>query len=102
MNAPEKMSAVIGGKRYSCATATLLAGNDYWDGNNWERRGTNCFLYRTPRGAYFAVHLSQWQGSEPRRFEPLDQSDALSLYESLREKRVEAEEAFPGVKIEEA
>jgi hypothetical protein len=95
------MTAVIGGKRYSVKTAILLAGNDHWDGHNFERSGTNCFLYRTPKGSYFSVHLTQWQGVRDH-IEPLSQEEALSLYESLSEQRVEAEDAFPGVKIEEA
>ena len=101
MHPPKNMRAVIGGKRYSVATSELLAGDDHWDGHNFERSGTNTFLYRTKRGSYFAVHLTQWQGSR-NYIDPLGQDDALSLFESLSEQRVEAEDAFPGVKIEEA
>lgn len=101
MHPSADLAEVIGGKRYSVKTADLLAGDDFWDGHNFERHGRNTFLYRTPKGAYFAVHLTQWQG-ERRTLEPLTQDEALTLYESLSEKRIEAEEAFPGVKIEEA
>ena len=38
MKAPEHFGSVVGGKRYSVAKATLLAGDDYWDGNNYERQ----------------------------------------------------------------
>ena len=38
MKAPEHFESVVGGKRYSVATAMLLAGDDYWDGNNYERQ----------------------------------------------------------------
>jgi hypothetical protein len=58
---PRPTSEIINGKRYSTETATLIAGNDYWDGQNWERRGRNEFLYRTPRGNYFLLSLTQWQ-----------------------------------------
>jgi hypothetical protein len=101
MNAPENWSEVIRGKRYSTKTATLIAGNDYWDGHNWERLGTNAFLYRTPKGAYFRVDLTQWEGQRDS-LEPLSETEALELWEELSEKRVEYEEAFPGHVIEEA
>jgi hypothetical protein len=101
MQPPNVMTAVIDRKRYSVQTATLLAGNDHWDGSNYERHGRNSFLYRTPRGAYFAVHLTCWQG-ERDSIEPLTVDEAVSMYEGMTEHRVDCEEAFPGVEIEEA
>jgi hypothetical protein len=101
MHAPENMTAVIRGKRYSTKTAALLAGNDYWDGHNFERAGTNAFLYRTPRGAYFRVDLTQWEGQRDN-LEPLSEEEALELWETLTEHEVEYEEAFPGHVVEEA
>jgi len=101
MHPPKDMSAVVDRKRYSTKTATLLAGNDHWDGSNYERQGRNSFLYRTPKGAYFAVHLTQWQG-EHDHIEPLTVDEAVSMFEGMREQRVEHKEAFPGVEIEEA
>lgn len=98
---PIKMSEVIGGKRYSTETAALLAGNDYWDGSNWERIGRNTYLYRTAKGAYFVTQLTQWQG-ERDTLEPIPLAEAQELFESLPEKRVTYEEAFPGVTVEEA
>jgi len=86
--------------RYSTTTATLLAGNDYWDGHNYERGGTNTFLYRTPRGRYFAFRRTLWEGKRDY-IEPLTEDDAIRLYEDLREKRVEFEDAFPGVAVQE-
>lgn len=53
---PLPMEAIIGGKRYRTETATLIASDAYWDGHNWERAGTNTFLFRTARGNYFAQH----------------------------------------------
>jgi hypothetical protein len=98
---PCKMSEIIDRKRYDTDTATLIAGNDYWDGNNFERHGRQTFLYRTPKGGYFLQHLTQWQG-EQDRLEPITQDEAVSQWESLSERRVDFEEAFPGVKIIEA
>lgn len=101
MRPPADMTAVIGGKRYSTATATLIAGDDWWDGNNFERRGRNTFLYRTPKGAFFLVHLTQWQG-ERDRIEPIEPDRALDLWDNLATHRVDVEEAFPPGMIEDA
>jgi hypothetical protein len=98
---PTKMIEVIEGRRYNTETAALLAGNDYWDGSNWERSGRNTYLYRTPRGAYFVTHLTQWQG-ERDKLEPITLAEAQELFEALSEKRVTYEEAFPAVTVEEA
>ena len=101
MEPPENMEAVIDRKRYSTKTALLLAGDDFWDGHNWERRGRNTFLYRTPKGSYFAVYLTQWQG-EQKHIGALTEDEAYQMFEGMPEQRVPVEEAFPGVKIEEA
>jgi len=93
---------VINGKRYNTETATLLAGDDYWDGSNWERRGTNLFLFRTPKGAYFTQTRSQWQGSDDGALSAVDDDEAQRLFEGLREKRVTFEDAFPQVEIQDA
>ena len=62
-------------------------------------------MYRTKRGAYFAVRLTQWQG-EYDTLDPLDQDAALELYEKLADcnpgDAAPFEEAFPGVEIEDA
>ncbi len=39
MKAPRKFACIIDRKRYDVETATLLAGDDYWDGHNMERHG---------------------------------------------------------------
>lgn len=104
MQPPENMTRIIDRKRYSTETATLISGDDYWDGHNWERRGRNSFLYRTPNGAYFAVHLTQWQG-ENDSLQPLTEGEAIDMYESHAEDgdcRLRYEEAFPDVEVEEA
>lgn len=98
---PRNLKKVINRKLYNTETAVLLAGNDYWDGNNWERSGRNTFLYRTKKGAYFAVHLTCWQG-EADHIEPITEGEAVELFEGMREQRVSHEDAFPGVEVEEA
>lgn len=98
---PRKMVEVKGGLRYNTETATLLAGDDYWDGHNWERRGRNQFLFRTPNGRYFCQELTRWE-REIDRLVPVDQGTAINIFESLPEKRFSFEEAFPGVEVPDA
>jgi hypothetical protein len=98
---PQDMRAVIGRKVYDTTTAVFLAGDDHWDGHNFERQGRQTFLYRTPKGAFFATHLTCWQ-DEQDRIEPLTLDEAVELFEGMSEQRVSFEEAFPGVKVEEA
>lgn len=102
MKAPSNFTAIIDRKRYSTATATLIAGNDYWDGHNFERSGRNTFLYRTPGGAYFEVNLTQWQGERDTLI-PISQEEAIANYEdNLTEHYVTYAEAFPGVEVIDA
>jgi hypothetical protein len=99
---PDKyMTRIVNRKKYSVATATLLASDEFWDGSNWERYGRNQFLYRTPGGEFFTVHLTQWQG-ERDTLEPITQEAAIELFESLPEHAVEFAEAFPDVPVIEA
>lgn len=102
MHPSDDMEEIIGRKKYSVKTATLIASDEYWDGHNFEHGGRNQFLYRTPNGAYFTVHLTQWQG-ERHSLTPVTQAEAIELYEnSLPEHEVEYDEAFPDVKVEDA
>lgn len=102
MNVNENFSRIVGRRRYSVATATLLASDAYWDGRNWERHGRNTFLYRTPRGRYFVVSLTQWQG-EQDALRPVELEEALELYEGpLSEHALPYERAFPDVTVEDA
>jgi len=97
-----RMTRIVNRKRYSTETATLTASDCYWDGSNMERGGRNTFLYRTPRGAYFTVNLTQWQG-ERDTLTPLSQKDAIELFEgTLTEHDVTYQEAFPDIVIEDA
>ncbi len=93
MHPSKDMKRVINGKLYSVETATLLADNEYWDGHNWERQGRNSFLYKTPNGRYFMVHLTQWEG-QADTIETLELEEAKAEYELFGEHRVEYEEAF--------
>lgn len=102
MHAPTELVRIIDRKRYSVATATLLAGDDYWDGHNHERRGRNTFLYRTPKGCFFTVTLSQWQGEESPSLRVVSLEEALSFYESTRKHSVAYGDAFPTVTIDDA
>jgi len=95
------MSKVVRGKRYDTETATLLASDAYWDGHNWERHGRNTFLYRTPKGAYFAVYQTLWQG-ERDTLSPISQAEAMDLFEGMPEQVVTFEQAFPGVEVQAA
>jgi len=99
MHPSDDMQKVIGGKHYSVKTATLIASDEYWDGHNWERRGTNTFLYRTRGGAFFQVRLTQWQG-ERDTIVPLSFDEAKELYDSLEEQLVSWDEAFGEVVVE--
>ncbi len=106
MKPPQDMTQVINRVRYSTRSAVLLAGNDYWDGHNHERDGTNQFLYRSPRGLYFLAHLSQWQGSHDY-IEPCSLDDAYAFYEIMQSMSpdcclVEITKAFPSVRVEDA
>jgi hypothetical protein len=95
------INRVIAGKRYNTETATCLASDSYWDGHNFERHGRNTWLMRGPKGSYFAVHGTCWQG-EVDSIEPLSMSLAVKLYESLHEQEVDFQEAFPDVAIQDA
>lgn len=89
-----KISRVVNGKKYNTENATLVAHNVFWDGSNFERRGRNTWLYRTPRGAWFTVNGTFWQG-ERDTLEPINESDAQDLYEGpLTEHEIEWSEAF--------
>ena len=44
------MKQIIEGKLYNTETATLIASNRYWDGSNFDRGGTNTYLYKSKKG----------------------------------------------------
>ena len=101
---PRPKEAIIDGKIYNTETALLLCGNDWWDGNNYERGGTQKFLYRTNRGAYFTLNLTQWEGSRDTII-AVEDKEAIAFYGLCAQRkcvRVDFGTAFPGVKLEEA
>ncbi len=101
MHPNKSMKRVVNGKRYNVATATLIASDEYWDGNNWERQGRNTFLYRTRGGAFFTTRLSMWEG-ERDLLVPVDEDEAKRLYENdLPEHLMGYEDAFNCI-VEEA
>lgn len=102
MNPPDKFTRIVNRTRYSVETATLIAHDAYWDGSNFERYGRNTFLYRTAKGHYFTVTLTQWTG-EQDTLTPVTLGEAIDLYEGqLSEHEVDYQDAFPGVDVEEA
>jgi hypothetical protein len=94
------MKQVIDRKMYDTEKATLVASDRFWDGSNFERHGRNTYLYKTPKGNFFAYHTTQWQG-ERNSIEALDIDQAKDLYEQLPEHDLDFEDAF-GEKPEEA
>lgn len=102
MKPPEQFVRVVNRVRYSVAGSTLLADDAFWDGHNFERHGRNRFLYRSPKGKYFQVTLTQWQGEQDTLI-PLSLDEAIALYEELDDKNaVPFEKAFPKVNVEDA
>jgi hypothetical protein len=101
MMQPRSFNEVIDGKRYRTETATLIASDAYWDGSNWERSGRNTYLYRTPKGSFFVVRQTCWQG-ERDTLKPVTQDEATGWWEILPEHEMDFVDAFPGVEIEDA
>lgn len=93
---PKEMAKIVSGKRYNTASATLLADNNFWNGNSFEQGGCNVFLYRTPKGAFFKVVLTQWVGQRDQLI-PLTREEALEAWEYLPEKHTTYELAFDAV-----
>lgn len=93
---PKKMEKIVGGKRYNTTTATLLADNNFWNGSSFEQGGCNIFLYRTPKGAFFKITRTLWEGQHDQ-LRPLTREEALVTWEGLREKYVSYEQAFDAV-----
>jgi hypothetical protein len=92
---------VVAGKRYRTATATLIAHDEYWNGYNCEQGGRNTFLFRTSNGNFFAQHQTLLPG-EINKITPLDTTEAVALYQSLRKKEVPFRVVFPWLKVEDA
>ena len=76
------MKYIIDGKAYNTETSTELANNEFSDGTNRMSHGRSTTLYRTKKGAYWVLCLTQWQG-ERDNAEAIDKSEAKELYERL-------------------
>ncbi len=98
---PQNMTWVVAGKRYRTDTATLIAHDAYWNGHHWEQDGRNTFLFRTPKGNFFAQYQTLLP-VETGKIVPLEINEAMSLYHSLYRKEVPFVVAFPCVKVEDA
>jgi hypothetical protein len=98
---PENMTWVVGGKQYRTNKATLVAHDEYWNGYSCEQGGRNTFLFRTPKGDFFAQHQTLLP-SEINKIVPLERNEAMSLYQSLHVKEVPFRVVFPDLKIEDA
>ena len=98
---PENMTWVVAGKRYRTETATLIAHDEYWNGYNCEQGGRNTFLFRTPKGDFFAQCQTLLRG-ELNKIKPLDITEAIALYQSLPRKEIPFGVVFPSVKAKEA
>jgi hypothetical protein len=102
MEAPTDFVKIINRKRYSVRAAQLIASDAYWDGYNFERSGRNTFLYRTEKGNYFTVTLTQL-GGEMDQLAPITQDLAIELFEGpLSKHEVGYHEAFPDVTVTDA
>ncbi len=95
------MSIIVEGKRYRTEGAELLASDVNSVGTSKEQVGRNTFLFRTSKGGYFMQHQTIWTG-EQDSLTPLAREEAFRVFSELPAKTMEYEEAFPGVKIEDA
>ena len=102
MKAPTNFVRIINRTRYDVQKATLIASNCWWDGHNFERSGTNTWLYRSAKGTYFTVTFSQWEGARDT-LDVLTQHEAVEAFEQyLTEHEVTYAEAFPDVEVADA
>lgn len=87
----ETMEWTYDGLRYRVADSTLIAHN--WDSETAGSVKTTTFLYLTPEGRYFAVHISRLQ-DKPDQFESLTVPEAQYYYDILRKKVIPKTKAF--------
>ena len=73
---------------------TLLAGDDYWDGRTWNRRGRNTYLLASSHGHYFLHTRSSWPGEADGETQMISHEEARCIYENLPNKRMTREAAF--------
>lgn len=90
----KNMQGTIDGVRYQVNNSLLLAHN--WDSLTAGSVRSTTFLYCTPDGRYFAVHITREEG-KPDQIEALTIEEARYFYNILRKKEVPEEEAFKNV-----
>ncbi|QNE38966.1 hypothetical protein F1C16_05065 [Hymenobacter sp. NBH84] len=94
------MKKVIGGKLYNTATATLVAGDDAWNGQTYGSDFSKDYLYKTQKGNFFLYHTTRMQG-ETEYIKPVTKEEAMEIFEEMDNQRLEYAEAF-GVEPQEA
>lgn len=97
---PREVETIFKGWKYSTKNSMLLAGDDYEEGN-YEREGTNKFLYKTPNNRYFYV-FQQDKKIAPDKLVPISPDEAMQLYAALPVRRIDFSKAFPNVEIKDA
>ncbi len=76
------MKQIINGKLYDTEKAEKIADNHFSDGSNRLSHGRGTTLYKTEKGAFFALHETCWQG-EHDNIEPLSIQHATELFEQF-------------------
>lgn len=85
---------IIGKKRYSVASSTLLAEMRKTPRSRYER-----YIYKTAKNAYFELKV----GLEGRhRLIPISDEQAIRFWEQADKQHVKFVDAFPDVEIQDA
>jgi hypothetical protein len=85
---------IIGKKRYSVASSTLLAEINITSRSKYDR-----YIYRTAKGAYFELKVVSSGG---HRLIPISDDHAMRFWDHADKQHVKFVDAFPDVKIEDA
>lgn len=80
---------------HTVRSAMLLAGDDYWDGRGWDRKGRNRFVFRTGDGAYLLHLRTIWPHEIDGYSEYICPEEARLEFIRLKNKRVRFDVAFP-------
>jgi hypothetical protein len=101
------MKQAFGGVVYDTDTAILIARNEHQFCIETLKTGlTNVDLLRTPTGRYFkyektAPFFGDDEEHDPE-LTPLTLEEAISVYSTLTDRRLEFEDAFPDIGYAEA
>jgi len=96
--------AIIKGVRYRTSDAFLLAHDGRYcpTTNTCDFPGRfSRFLFRGRQGHFFELYLADWRDARDRIL-PVNQEEAIALYQDHRVKVLTFAEAFPGVTVQEA